>query len=351
MPFGLCNAPATFERLMEKVLRGLQWETCLVYLDNIIVLGRTFDEALGNLATIFSRLQYAGLKLKPKKCDLLREKVAFLDHVVGCDGVKCDPKKIEAVRDWKVPSFVTEVKSFMGLASYYRKFIQDFSKVAEPLNALTKKVQEFQDRELLKAKLTEAPILSYPSPSEEDLFILDTDASDVGVGAVLSQVQNGKEKVISYASKTLSPSQRKYCVTYRELLAVVLFVNQFRHYLLGRRFKIRTDHVSLKWLMRFKDAEAMVGRWVLQLSTFDFEIKHRRGVNHGNADALSRKVPKRRMACMRDWCPECPAEDVLVRKHACSVGMVSGLPSVQKGGVTLEQGQKDSGAGEGLAAR
>ena len=347
MPFGLCNAPATFERLMEKVLRGLQWETCLVYLDDIIVLGRTFDEALGNLATVFSRLHDAGLKLKPKKCDLLREKVAFLGHVVGCDGVQCDPKKIEAVRDWKVPSSVTEVKSFMGLASYYRKFIQDFSKVAEPLNALTKKVQEFQwtERcqeafELLKAKLTEAPILSYPSHSEEDLFILDTDASDVGVGAVLSQVQNGEEKVISYASKTLSPSQRKYCVTYRELLAVVLFVNQFRHYLLGRRFKIRTDHVSLKWLMRFKDAEAMVGRWVLQLSTFNFEIEHRRGVNHGNADALSRKVPKRRMACMRDRCPECPAEDVLVGKHACSVGMVSGLPSVQKGGVPLEQGQK-----------
>ena len=139
---------------------------------------------------------------------------------------------------------------------------------------MTKKVEEFRWIEScqgafdeLKTKLTEAPILCYPSSEERNLFILDTDASDVGVGAVLSQVQDG-EKVIAYASKTLSPSQRQYCVTYRELFAVVLFVKQFRHYLLGRKFKMRMDHVSLKWLMRFRDAEAMVGRWVLYLSLF-----------------------------------------------------------------------------------
>ena len=151
---------------MEKVLRGLQWETCLVYLDDIIVLGKTFEEALGNLGTIFSRLREAGLKLKPTKCDLMAEEVSFLGHVVGRNGIQCDPKKVEAVREWRVPTSVTEVKSFMGLSSYYRKFIKDFSKTAEPLNSLTKKVQEFDwtDKcqmafETLKAKLTELPFL------------------------------------------------------------------------------------------------------------------------------------------------------------------------------------------------
>ena len=150
------------------------------------------------------------------------------------------------------------------------------------------------------------------------------------MGAVLSQVQNGEEKVIAYASKTLKPSQRRYCVTYRELFAVVFFVKQFRHYLLGRRFKIRTDHVSLKWVMRFKDAEAMVGRWVLYLSSFDFEIEHRKGTSHGNADPLSRKVPKRRMACLRELCPECPTGDLSTGKPACMITVAGGLPPNQK---------------------
>ena len=346
MPFGLSNAPATFERLMEKILRGLQWETCLVYLDDIIVLGKTFEESLDNLETIFSRLREAGLKLKPSKCELMAEKVAFLGHVVGRDGIQCDPSKIEAVKEWHVPTTVTEVKSFMGLAGYYRKFIKNFSKVAEPLNHLTKKVEEFRWTEScqgafdeLKTKLTEAPIWCYPSREEGDLFILDTDASDVGVGAVLSQVQDGEEKVIAYASKTLSPSQRKYCVTYRELLAVVLFVKQFRHYLLGRKFKIRTDHVSLKWLMRFRDAEAMVGRWVLYLSSFHFEIEHRKGLNHGNADALSRKVPKRRMACLQGLCPECPTNGASAGELACVVETAGGTPSDTRRGLPSETRQ------------
>ena len=131
----------------------------------------------------------------------------------------------------------------------------------------------------------------------------------MGIGAVLPQLQSGQEKVISYASKTLSASQRRYCVTYRELLAIVIFVKQFRHYLLGRKFKVRTDHASLKWLSRFKDAEGMVGRWVTYLSTFNFELEHRKGSLHGNADALSRKAPKKLLLlCKQDSCQECQLE-------------------------------------------
>ena len=314
MPFGLTNAPATFERLMEKVLRSLQWELCLVYLDDIILVGETFERALDNLETVFERLRAAGLKLKPKKCTLMKKKVAFLGHVVDGEGIHCDPTKIEAVRDWGTPSTVSEIRSFLGLASYYRRFVPKFSTVASPLTDLIKKDQKFEWTErceeafqLLKKKLIEAPVLVYPSRDDQDLFILDTDASNTGIGAVLSQVQDAQEKVISYASKTLSPSQRRYCVTYRELLAVVVFAKQFRHYLLGRKFKIRTDHASLRWLSKFKDAEGMVGRWITYLSTFDFELEHRRGSMHGNADALSRKPPRKfLLACRQNTCSECP---------------------------------------------
>ena len=127
MPFGLTNSPATFERLMEVVLQNLQWERCLVYLDDVIVFGKTFDETLSNLITVFDRFREANLKLKPKKCKLFRNEVSFLGHIVSKDGVKCDPEKIRSVQDWKIPENVTEVKSFLGLASYYRKFIPDFA--------------------------------------------------------------------------------------------------------------------------------------------------------------------------------------------------------------------------------
>ena len=161
------------------------------------------------------------MKLKPKKCEFFQKEVSFLGHVVGSTGVACDPAKLEAVTEWKTPQSVTEVRSFLGLASYYQRFIMGFAKVAAPLTALTEKGCDFEWTEscenafqTLKCKLVEAPILAYPSRILEDPFILDTDASDVGLGGVLSQVQDGQEKVIAYASKTLSKPQRQYCTTY-----------------------------------------------------------------------------------------------------------------------------------------
>lgn len=312
MPFGLTNAPATFMRLMELALRGLEWEHCLVYLDDVIVFGSSFEKCLANLELVLERFHSAGLRLKPSKCDLFQPEVAFLGHRVNKDGISCDPAKLAAVRDWPRPDKLAEVRSFLGLATYYKKFLPNFSELVQPLTDLTRKGVRFHWSEeceasftQLKEQLTSAPILAYPSENPEDTFILDTDASDKGMGAVLSQVRQGTEHVISYASKSLLPSQRRYCATYRELLAVVEFVPYFKHFLLGRDFIIRTDHSSLKWLHRFKEADGLVGRWLAILANYTYTIQHRDGKSHGNADALSRHPTVYRRRCGRDECQDC----------------------------------------------
>ncbi|KAK3099399.1 hypothetical protein FSP39_003829 [Pinctada imbricata] len=307
MPFGLCNAPATFERLMELVLRGLIWERCLCYIDDVVVFGNSFETALKNLEIVLKRLRKANLKLKPSKCVLFQTEVLYLGHVVCGEGIKCDPKKLEAVKSWPVPKSVPEVRSFLGLAGYYCRFIPTFSSIASPLTRMTRKGRKFDWNpscqkafEILKEKLITSPVLTYPD--RDSLFVLDTDASDTGIGAVLSQIQDGEEKVISYASKTLNRSQERYCTTYKELLAVVSFVKTFRHYLWGRKFIVRTDHASLVWLRRFKNPEGVVARWIAFLETYDFEIQHRKGSLHTNADSLSRVKYAR---CKRTDCPSC----------------------------------------------
>ncbi|XP_067667689.1 uncharacterized protein [Haliotis asinina] len=303
MPFGLCNAPSTFSRLMEQVLKGLHWEMLLVYLDDVIVFGKDFKQVLSRLRTVFDRFREAGLKLKPSKCHFFKRQVSYLGHTVSAEGVSTDPQKVDSVRDWPIPKNVSEVRSFLGLASYYRRFIKDFANIARPLHSLTEKNSNFMWNTvcdeafiLLKEELISAPILAYPSHTE--LFILDTDASNFAMGAVLSQVQDGSEKVIAYASKTLSKQERNYCVTRRGLLAVVTFIKYFRHYLYGREFLIRTDHVSLRWLLNFKDPEGQLARWLGVLSEYDFRIEHRPGKKHGNADGMSRKP-----------CKQCGMED------------------------------------------
>lgn len=293
MAFGLCNAPATFERLMEKVLHGLSWKVCLVYLDDIIVFSKDFQGQLENLRKVFERLKFANLKLSPKKCCLFQSKVSFLGHIVSKDGVSTDPEKIKAVQEWPVPKNVKDVRSFLGLTSYYRRFIHHYAEKAKPLHQLTEKNKQFiwsedcqNSFETLKAALIQAPILAYPS--QNDHFILDTDASNYGMGAVLSQMQEGCEKVVCYFSKAFSGPQRKYCVTRRELLAIVLSIKHFHHYLYGRKFTVRTDHGALRWLLHFKNPEGQMARWLEILSAYDIEIVHRAGRSHQNADSLSR---------------------------------------------------------------
>ena len=294
MPFGLTNAPATFQRLMERVLAGLQWHTCLVYIDDIIIFSETIEDHLKQMQDIFDRLKQAKLKLKPKKCKLLQTKVKYLGHIVSKEGVETDPDKVKAVRDWPRPSCVKDVRSFIGFCSYYRRFIPNFATVAKPLIRLTEKKVNFvwsDEHEnawlQLRELMADSPVLAYPDKDAQ--FILDTDASDFGIGAVLSQTIDGVERVIAYGSRVLSRAERRYCITRRELLAVVHFCKLYKHYLIGKPFIVRTDHAALKWLKSFKQPEGQVARWLEELSVFDMEdIEHRPGRKHSNADGLSR---------------------------------------------------------------
>ena len=295
LPFGLTSAPATFQRLMEQVLRGLHWKTALLYLDDVIVISPDFPSHLLRLEEVLQRLQKAGLKLKPQKCELLQEEVRYLGHIVSADGIATDPEKIAAIKNWPTPQNLKQLQAFLGTAGYYRQYLPEFATVAKPLHQLTSKGAEWiWDSEAqaafeeLRQRLTAAPILGYPDPRLE--YILDTDASDVGVGAVLSQIQQGQERVIAYFSKTLSPAERNYCVTRRELLAVVKAVKHFRPYLYGQRFKLRTDHASLMWLCRRQEPAHQIARWLELLSEFQYSTEHRKGTKHGNADGLSRRA-------------------------------------------------------------
>ena len=292
MPFGLCNAGSTFQRLVDVVMK-LNFSILLVYLDDVIVYSKTVEEHLERLEKMFIRLREANLKVKPSKCYLLQSKVKFLGHVVSDAGVATDPEKVQAVVEWPWAN-VHEVRSFLGLCSYYRRFVHGFAEVAGPLHAMTRKNCRFswtaeceESFEKLKKALTSSPVLAMPN--DEGEYILDTDASDTSIGAVLSQRQDGVEKVVAYASRTLSGPEKNYCVTRKELLAVVQYLKQFRVYLMGKKFKIRTDHAALQWLRKTPLPIGQQARWVEQLEEFMFEIEHRPGRKHGNADALSRK--------------------------------------------------------------
>ena len=299
LPFGLCGAPATFQRCMEMVFRNLTWKTVLVYMDDIIIFSPSFATQLQRLESALQRLSDAGLKLKPSKCHLFKREVTFLGHLITQDGVKTDPAKVEVIQNWPTPKNITEVRSFVGLCSYYRRFIEGFARLASPLHNLMKVGVEFvwsdacqEAFDALKAALTGENIMAYPN--DKGLFIVDTDASNTAIGATISQLQfcdksqKDEERPIAYASKSLTKTQRRYCVTRRELLAVVAFIWEFRHYLLGRQFIVRTDHSALRWIMTFKEPEGQVARWIEILSRFHFKIIHRNGLKHLNADSLSR---------------------------------------------------------------
>ena len=293
MAFGLCNAPATFQRVIQFVLRGLTWTKLLSYLDDVIILGNDFEDHLSNLEMTLTRFRKYNLKLKPKKCSLFQTETLFLGRIVSAGGVAVNPENVRKVRDWPVPKSVKDVERFLGFLNYHREHIRDYASSTQILYKFTGSKAKFSWGESeqsafdsLKEILTSAPILAYPNPS--DTFVLDTDASEYAIGAVLSQLQDGKERVICYGSYVLSPEQRKYCVTRKELLAVVRFTRQYRHYLLGREFLLRTDHNSLTWLLRFKYLEGQLARWLEELSQFHMTVLHRPGIKHGNADGLSR---------------------------------------------------------------
>ena len=228
-------------------------------------------------------------------------KFHFLGHIVSQAGIEVQPEKTEVINDWPVPTNLSELRSFLGLASYYRRFIESFSVIAAPLHLLMRKGQCFrwnddqqQAFDKLKRRLTSAPVLS--SPRSTGTMYLDTDASESGLGVVLFLDQDGHERVLSYASRFLSKAERNYSVTSKQLLVVIFGLKRFRQYLIGRKFVIRTDHSPLQWLRRTPQPIAQAGRWLAIMEEFQFEIQHCPGVKHQNADALSR-------------CPTHPARD------------------------------------------
>ena len=302
MPFGLANAPATFQRAMNLVLRGMTWKEVLAYLDDLIVLARSFQEGLRNLRRVFERFRKYNLKFKPRKCHLFKTEVEVLGKVVGEEGLSIQKSKVQDVLSWPVPTCRRDVQKFLGFINYHREFLQNLAKRAGCLYHLAKPSTVFKWEPVhqdafddLKHAMVSAPVLALPN--SEDHFILDCDASNTAIGAELLQVQDGVERTIAYSSHVLTAEMRRYCTTRKELLAVVVFTRQYRHYLLGRPFTVRTDHNSLTWLMGFKYIQGQLARWIEELAQYDMTIVHRSGEKHTNADALSR-IPEEEPQCV-----------------------------------------------------
>lgn len=292
MPMGLVNSASVWQRTADVVLAGLLGKSCYVYLDDIIIYSDSFEGHLRDIEEIFNRLEAAGLKLKPSKCQFLKPEVKYLGHIVSAEGVRPDPAKVECVQNFPTPTDKTSVRQFLGLLTYYRRHIKNFAETARPLTQLTTKKPFFWGEEAeeafqcLKQKLIEAPVLKFPDFSKP--FYLTTDASKYAIGAILSQVFDGAEHPVAYASRQLNEAEQKYGATEQECLGVVWGVRHFRCYLYGRHFTIITDCQPLKWLINARDPSSRLARWNLLLQEYDFEVVHKAGAKNKNADALSR---------------------------------------------------------------
>lgn len=294
MPFGLKNAPATFQRIMDGVLKELQNKICLVYMDDIIIYSTSLIEHIQNLRKVFNALKNANLKIQLDKSEFLQREVKFLGHIITEEGIRPNPDKIKAVRDYPIPKSPKEIKQFLGLLGYYRKFIKDFAKLTKPFTTKLKKDEKINTNDIeyrecfenCKNMLINDPILIYPNFEKQ--FILTTDASNFALGAVLSQIQDNKEHPVCYASRTLNNHEQNYSTIEKELLAIVWATKYFRPYLFGRLFKIQTDHKPLNWLMSLKEPNSKLVRWRLRLEEFNYQIEYKPGKKNNNADTLSR---------------------------------------------------------------
>lgn len=293
MPFGLRNAPSTFQRLMNKILSGIVNYRCFVYLDDIVIFGDTLEVHNKRLKEVFERISQFNLKIQPDKCEFLRKEVMYLGHLITENGVKPDPKKVTAVLNYPTPKTPKDIKGFLGLSGYYRRFIKNFSSLTQPLTQLLKKDQPFvwtstqqNSFDILRKILTSEPLLQYPD--FEKPFYLTTDASNLAIGSVLSQGNLPNDLPIAYASRTLNKAESNYSTTEKELLAIVWSVKHFRPYLYGRKFFILTDHKPLTWLFNVKDPGSRLVRWRLLLEEYTYKILYKPGKLNQNADALSR---------------------------------------------------------------
>ncbi|XP_043064323.1 uncharacterized protein LOC122320261 [Drosophila ficusphila] len=294
MPFGLHSAPATFQRALDTVIGPDMEPHAFAYLDDIIVVGATLSEHVRNLREVFRRLREANLRLNRDKCQFFQRSIKYLGHVISEAGIQTDPDKVAAIRELTPPTNLKELRRCLGIASWYRRFVPNFADVVEPMTSLLKKDQSWgwtekqkQAFQKLKDLLTEAPILA--CPDFEEKFVLQTDASEYGVGAVLTQTIDQQERVIAYASRRLNTAERNYSVTEKECLAIVWAIRKMRCYLEGYRFEVLTDHHSLKWLNSIDNPTGRIARWALELQQFQYDVTYRRGTQNLVADALSRQ--------------------------------------------------------------
>ena len=333
MPYGLMNAPVSFQMVMTQVLRGLTWRQCLIYLDDILVFSETFDDHLSHLEQIFSRLRQANLKLKPSKCDFVAKEIKYLGHIISKHGVRTNPDKTKAVSTFPVPKTPKDVRSFLGMCNYYRKFVKDYANLASPLNNLLRKETKFswtdecqQAFDALKQSLLTSPILAYPDLSKK--FILTCDASSSAIGFVLGQLDNsGKEVAIAFGGRSLSPCERNWSTSEQEMLAVIEGIRAYKIYLSDKKFTIYTDHKALKYVMDQKRSTGRLARWAMEIQGYQFEIIHKPGKSNQVADALSRReytiITPENQPSVNAILPECSDD-------RCSVDMSPQASQIQE---------------------
>lgn len=294
LPFGLTNAPATFQHLADQVFQGIKWKEILIYLDDIIIFSTTLEEHLEKLEKVFQRLRDANLTLKLGKCMFVQTTINILGYTVSETGLTIDESKLVAIKEFPTPKSVKQIQNFVGLCNYYRKFIKNFSLIARPLHLMTKKDQIFSwgepERkafEALKQKLLSAPVLQHYDPKK--VCELRVDACKTGIGAILLQEGGDKHMhPVSYISRSLSKAERNYSVTELEGLAVIWALGYLRHLVYGKQVTIMTDHHALCWIRSLKDPTGRLARWSLKLSEYDYVIKHKSGSLNKDADCLSR---------------------------------------------------------------
>src|SRR6266540_4027270 len=300
MPFSLCNASATFQRLMNQVLRKYFGKFVLVYLDDIIIYSKTFEEHKEHVKLVFEALRAASLMIKPKKCKFAQKELRFLRHIISAEGIRTDPDKIAKMVTMSPLTNLKELRSRLGLFSYYWQYIKGFSDITRPMYELTReqngKAVPFEWTaarqkafEAIKAKLATAPMVAHPN--FDKLFILYTDASGGGVEAILHQKdEDRRERIIACASRTYNEHEKKYSITEQECLAVVWDVEKFKQFLSVKPFKIITDHMALETIKTVDLPSGRRARWLCKLQQYDFTIEHRKGNRIAHVDAFSRAL-------------------------------------------------------------
>lgn len=294
LPFGLSNAPMSFQMVMTQVLKGVAWRYALCYIDDILVFSKDLESHLLHLEEVFQKLRNANLKLKPSKCKFATQNVQYLGHMITPNGIEMDPSKIAAVTEFPTPKNQHDIRSFLGLCNYYRRFIKGFSEISNPMNKLLQKDVSFEwtpDCEsafkMLKVAMTSAPVLAYPNMNAS--FILSTDASGEAISFILGQKdKDGREHPIAFGGRALKPTERKWSITERECLALVEGIRHYRHFLEHQHFTVLTDHAALKWLGDIKHSTGRLARWSMLLQGFNYTVVHKPGKHHQNADVLSR---------------------------------------------------------------